>query len=71
MNEIDQKQCPICHQANFCLQAETAASKDAACWCAKVDFPPAVIKKIPENLQNRVCICQSCLQKLTLATEVI
>ena len=69
MSRINEKQCPICNQINHCQQAMDKDS-DEKCWCIDAHFPAQVMEKVPEHLVNRACICQNCLSRLSLATEV-
>jgi hypothetical protein len=30
------------------------------CWCASIVFTPETLGKVPEQAQNKACICQKC-----------
>ncbi|TFE23302.1 cysteine-rich CWC family protein [Cohnella luojiensis] len=53
--------CPLCGRGNQC--GNLAGLSHGACWCSKVEFPPAIFKQIPADQLNQACICQACLEK--------
>jgi hypothetical protein len=57
----DRTKCPLCGDVNECA---IAAGKDAeSCWCMAVTMSPDVLKAIPPEARNRVCICARCARK--------
>ena len=57
----DTTKCPLCGEVNQCA---IAAGQDAeSCWCMSVTMSPDVLKAIPPEARNRVCICAECARK--------
>ena len=54
-------QCPLCGGANECQLCTPAAYK-GQCWCARMEMPAALLARVPENLRDRACICQHCVE---------
>ncbi len=58
----DAGRCPLCGNPNNC-QLFTPAAYKGPCWCAKMDFPEALLKQVPEEMRNKSCICRDCVAK--------
>ncbi|MBF0264000.1 MAG: cob(I)yrinic acid a,c-diamide adenosyltransferase [Gammaproteobacteria bacterium] len=56
-NSIDDSICPLCQKKNHCQARNTALS----CWCHQKVIPEELIARVPEELKNKTCICQSCV----------
>ncbi len=54
-------QCPLCGGENECQLCTPAAYK-GQCWCARLEMPAALLARVPENLRDRACICQYCVE---------
>jgi hypothetical protein len=48
--------CPICGKPNGC----GLATDSTPCWCTNVNIPESVLKAIPPEARNVVCICKAC-----------
>ena len=59
--------CPLCGGANACQLAARVAGKNP-CWCAHAEMPAGLLARVPEQLRNRACICQGCMEKFHLET---
>jgi hypothetical protein len=59
---LEATNCPLCARPNDC-QLCTVASYKGPCWCAKVKIPEALIAQVPPELQNKACICLTCVMK--------
>jgi prepilin-type N-terminal cleavage/methylation domain-containing protein/prepilin-type processing-associated H-X9-DG protein len=57
--------CPLCGGANECQLCSPAAFK-GRCWCADEEIADELLARVPENLRNRACICQSCVEKFQI-----
>lgn len=59
--EPDPSRCPLCGQANHCLNL---GAQDSArrCWCydPALRFPPALLARVAPPLRGKACICQAC-----------
>jgi prepilin-type processing-associated H-X9-DG protein/prepilin-type N-terminal cleavage/methylation domain-containing protein len=53
--------CPLCGAANECQLCSPHAFK-GRCWCADVEIADELLARVPENLRNRACICQKCVE---------
>ena len=53
---VDVKLCPFCGKDNHC-QAKTGNP----CWCFEIKVPGELLALLPEFLQGRACVCQSCV----------
>jgi hypothetical protein len=60
-NGLDAAQCPLCGQFNDCQLCTVNAYK-GPCWCARVDIPEALLRRVPPDLKNRACICPKCIE---------
>ena len=56
---IDDSTCPLCQQQNRC--EVQAAQAGETCWCMNTQVPAELLAKIPENLRNKICICNACI----------
>jgi prepilin-type processing-associated H-X9-DG protein/prepilin-type N-terminal cleavage/methylation domain-containing protein len=54
--------CPLCGEANGCQLCSPATYK-GSCWCARVEMPPPLLARVPDNFRNRACICRNCVEK--------
>jgi prepilin-type N-terminal cleavage/methylation domain-containing protein/prepilin-type processing-associated H-X9-DG protein len=54
--------CPLCSAANACQLCSPAAYK-GTCWCTRAEIPSELLACVPENVRNRACICQKCVEK--------
>jgi hypothetical protein len=54
--------CPLCQANNKC-----GVNGKEPCWCAKEKVPAALISQVPDELLNKSCICQACIEKFNLA----
>jgi hypothetical protein len=41
------------------IERETG-TKQAACWCAQVDFSADLLARVPADARNQACICAAC-----------
>jgi len=69
---VQPKLCPLCAKDNTCgnllsNQLEKShpvceAEKKLTCWCQdpNIQFPPELLQQVPDELKNKICICQSC-----------
>ncbi|WP_221794825.1 cysteine-rich CWC family protein [Oceanobacter mangrovi] len=60
---IDPLVCPLCGQANSCVNlAEKDVSK--SCWCndPALTFPEALLAQIPPEQRRKACVCKACVQ---------
>lgn len=59
----DPLRCPLCGQANHCLNlgAQDSAQR---CWCndPALRFPAALLARVPMAARGKACICQACVQ---------
>ena len=58
----DPVQCPLCGQPNRCameIEKETGQA-EAPCWCADVNFEPALLAQIPASSRRLACVCRAC-----------
>jgi hypothetical protein len=51
--------CPLCGRENECQSA--SSSYKGKCWCAREDFSPDLLARIPEEARNVVCVCRRCV----------
>ena len=58
---LDTGLCPLCGQANDCQLCTVHAYK-GPCWCARVEIPEALLRRVPPDLKNRACICHKCVE---------
>ena len=61
--------CPLCGGPNGCQLCAPIAGK-GPCWCVNTAMPDALLARVPENLRNRACICQTCVEKFHLEKTV-
>ncbi|MGE0874985.1 MAG: cysteine-rich CWC family protein [Burkholderiales bacterium] len=59
----DPARCPLCGEQNAC---EMAAGSGKPCWCATLDFPAALLARVPAEARDKACICRACVEKATL-----
>ena len=55
--EINPKVCPFCKKENLC----EAHIPNNNCWCNTIQVPKDLRALIPQELQMKACICQSCI----------
>ena len=65
----DPNDCPLCGGPNACQLCSPAAYK-GQCWCARVEMPGALLARVPEQLRNRACMCQNCVDKFQREREL-
>jgi hypothetical protein len=53
--------CPLCNKDNQC--GLEAGQTIEACWCSKAVFPKGILELVPEEQQEKSCICKSCLER--------
>ena len=65
---LDLQICPLCGDANSCAMATSSTDDQTPldCWCMTVKFDAMTLAKIPNSLQNKVCICKLCAQNYVL-----
>lgn len=53
--------CPLCGQANACLNLG-AADVDRSCWCndPAISFPESLLSRIPPEKRRKACVCRQC-----------
>ena len=63
VSTVDPLLCPLCQQKNHCGNLG-AVDAEKACWCNNPDiqFPTALLKKVPQDKKGKACICKSCAQ---------
>jgi hypothetical protein len=54
--------CPLCGQPNRCAMevARETGVAQPPCWCASVQFEPALLAQIPAEARDRACVCHAC-----------
>lgn len=52
--------CPLCGGANGCGMASAEPQK-GPCWCMVVEMPEPVLRRVPEALRGRACVCHACV----------
>jgi prepilin-type N-terminal cleavage/methylation domain-containing protein/prepilin-type processing-associated H-X9-DG protein len=57
--------CPLCGGPNDCLLCAPGVAR-GPCWCVGAGLPSELLARVPENLRNRACICQTCVKKFHL-----
>ena len=59
---IDPSKCPICGEPNQCAQeiAKATGKPPEACWCMAATFSADLLDRVPEEAQNKACICAMC-----------
>jgi hypothetical protein len=57
---IDPCVCPFCGRPNECELA-AKGNHEGPCWCWKEQPDPEALRRIPEDLRRRVCLCRDCL----------
>lgn len=66
--------CPLCQGENACgnelakqVEQSLTGPNDQinTCWCqdVSIQFPPALLAQVPEQLKGKRCICQNCVKK--------
>lgn len=48
--------CPFCRGSNKCQ-----AGDKSPCWCFNATIPAELIELLPQNVQNKSCICFACV----------
>ena len=54
--------CPLCGQPNACAPVQ-GGNSDRPCWCVDTTFSAELLARVPENLRQVACICQTCVAK--------
>ncbi|MCW8932417.1 MAG: cysteine-rich CWC family protein [Gammaproteobacteria bacterium] len=57
LKNLDDTLCPFCQSKNQCM-----AHVEKNCWCDTANVPKELLAIVPEETQNKVCICLSCIQ---------
>jgi len=62
---IDPSKCPICNGANQCAQeiAKATGKPQEPCWCMTATFSAELLDRVPEEAQNKACICKTCVTR--------
>ncbi|MBL1320778.1 MAG: cysteine-rich CWC family protein [Methylophaga sp.] len=53
---LDESVCPFCQSQNSCT-----ANTTTSCWCNNVKVPQLLRDLLPQELQDKVCICNDCI----------
>jgi hypothetical protein len=53
-------QCPLCGRPNEC-QLACSSDYKGPCWCAKENFAPDLLARIPDDARNVTCVCRRCV----------
>lgn len=63
-SNLDPLVCPLCGQANSCLN-QGSADIGRSCWCNDPDiyFPESLLSQIPPEKRRKACVCQRCAEK--------
>ncbi len=61
---IDTLVCPLCGQANSCLN-QGSADIGRSCWCndPEIHFPESLLSQIPPEKRRKACVCLRCAEK--------
>src|SRR6266576_1480060 len=59
-SQPDPDRCPICGNSNGCQLCDVGGHK-GPCWCARTSIPDSLLARVPLELRNRSCLCQSCV----------
>ncbi|WP_320818961.1 cysteine-rich CWC family protein [Thalassolituus sp.] len=64
---IDPALCPLCKTSNACA-VEAGKSQ---CWCMAEDLsvPRALIDLLPDELQGKACICETCVRQFLAVNQ--
>lgn len=70
-SSVDPLLCPLCQQQNLCANLGMAEGKKT-CWCndPNIQFPTALLEKIPSDKKGKACICQKCAQAFEMESGV-
>ena len=55
--KVTESICPICGKDNNCM-----AHLNEPCWCNNVEIPLELLELIPNDKNQKACICQKCIQ---------
>ena len=58
--ELAEDTCPLCGGKNNCAAA--AGRPIETCWCYSAKLDKVALARIPEEAQNKYCICPACGQ---------
>lgn len=53
---VDPTRCPLCGEDNVCGVERGAGT----CWCFSLRLPDDVVERVPPELRDRACVCESC-----------
>jgi hypothetical protein len=58
----DPSRCPLCGTPNQCaMETERVTGEpQPPCWCTQVQFPSAVLARVPASARAQACICRAC-----------
>lgn len=59
--------CPLCGNDSGC--GLEAGKPIEACWCSRAAFPEQLKKRVPAELRERACVCETCLAAALRAYE--
>jgi hypothetical protein len=63
-NTVNDQSCPFCKYLNSCM-----VNDKNPCWCNNVEIPTELIALVPEYLQQKSCICLSCINHFNANPE--
>ena len=53
--------CPLCGRPNQCAMELPQGDLPAQpCWCTTMAFTQELLKRIPEALRGKACVCRDC-----------
>jgi hypothetical protein len=58
---LDLSRCPLCGGPNRC-QRVTQDSYKGPCWCFEVEVPEELLRQVPPEWRNAVCVCRGCIE---------
>jgi prepilin-type N-terminal cleavage/methylation domain-containing protein/prepilin-type processing-associated H-X9-DG protein len=62
---VNPANCPLCGGPNACQLCSLDVHK-GPCWCTSVEFPEALLARVPVESRNRACLCRSCVEQFRL-----
>jgi len=60
---LEALKCPICGEPNQCAQEifQATGKPPETCWCMGATFSAELLDRVPEEAQNKACICEKCV----------
>ncbi|WP_183167274.1 cysteine-rich CWC family protein [Azomonas macrocytogenes] len=52
--------CPVCGKPNDCAYQDAGSNR--MCWCFSVTIKAESLRKIPESVRGKACLCRCCAQ---------